>query len=306
MKKIFLTILTAFALLQTNAQLTTVLNVQANPSAIISSWATTPQTITLVVNNVSQLARPFKIKATIKTTSGDIVAITDLAKVTIYTSIGGTSNIYNALTAMPMEYLIFNGKYNSLIQRSGKLPTETYQLCIQLVNPIDYAIITQEQCKVFNIAALQLPFLVSPVSEISLDKNIAQSIITFRWTPVTPRQQQLDVTYRLQVFEVLENQKPMQAFRANMPVLDVDVKTTTQYIWRPLMSFDESVLKDSTSTDSTKTDIVKTFIWTIQTLTRNPITGLPTPLSSETVSGDGRSQPSIFYIKRKNAIQVKK
>jgi hypothetical protein len=304
MKKIILTVAIVFSLTNVIAQLTTVLNVQANPSAVISSWASTPQTVTFVVNNVSQVARTFKIKATIKTTSGDLVATTDLTKVVAYTSLGSTSNVYNALTTMPFEYLTFTGKYNVIIQRSGKLPTETYQLCVQLVNPIDYAVITQEQCKIFNIAALQLPFLVSPAAETSLDKNIAQSVITFRWTPLVPRPAQTDVTYRVQVFEVLEGQKPMQAFRANMPVLDVDIKSVTQYIWRPQMSFDESVLNDSTSTDSAKTQIVKTFIWTIQTLTNNP-TGSLAPLSEASINGDGRSQPQVFYISKNNTNAAK-
>jgi hypothetical protein len=294
MKKLILLITTVFALVQTNAQLTTVLNVQANPSAIVSSWASTPQTITLVVNNTSQTQRSFKIKATIKTTSGDVVATSDVTKVATFTSVGGTSNVYNAITAMPYEYLLFSGKYNSTMQRSGKLPTESYQLCTQLVNPIDYTALTQEQCKVFNIASLQLPFLVSPAAETSLEKNIAQSVITFRWTPLVPRPAQADVTYKVQVFEVLDGQKPMQAFRANMPLLDVDVKRATQYIWRPLLSFDENT-KDSIHMDSTKPDVLKTFIWTVQTLTNN-LTGAIEPLTEASINGDGRSQPQVFYI----------
>ena len=304
MKKIILNLINVFGLLQANAQLTTVLNVQANPSAVISSWASTPQTVTFVVNNVSQIARTFKIKATIKTTNGDVVAITDLAKLPVYSSVGGTSNVYNALTALPFEYLIFSGKYNSILQRSGKLPTESYQLCAQLVNPVDYSIITQEQCKIFNIASLQLPFLVTPNANTFLEKNIAQSVITFRWTPVTPRPVQADITYRLQVFEVLDGQKPMQAFRANMPVLDVDVKMATQYIWRPLMSFNESVINDSISSDSAKTEIVKTFIWTIQTFTSNPLGGVM-PLNTESINGDGRSEPVLFYVSKKFGLKDK-
>ncbi len=310
MKKIIFNLIIIFVLVQANAQLTTVLNVQANPSAVVSSWGSSPQTITFVVNNVTQAARTFKIKATIKTTSGDVVATTDLSKVPVYNSLGGTSNVYNALTAMPYEYLQFSGKYNSILQRSGKLPTETYQLCMQLVNPLDYAVITQEQCKIFNIAALQLPFLISPNTNTVLDKNIAQSVITFRWTPVVPRPLQSDITYRLQVFEVLEGQKPMQAFRANMPVLDVDVKQATQYIWRPQMSFDESIVKDSTRGDSAKTEIVKTFIWTIQTVTKSPTGGI-LPLSNESINGDGRSEPVVFNVTKKitfppNAVVNKK
>jgi hypothetical protein len=304
MKKIISILITVTFFTNTNAQLSTQLTMQAKPSANISSWVYSPQVITFLVNNLSQDPVLFKIKTTIKTTEGEVVAISDLAKVQTLSVFGAGNLLLQANIVVPFELMQFNGKYNSILQRTGKLPAGTYQIFTQLLTPQDLIPLTQEQFKIFNLATLQLPFLVSPAPGITLDKNIAQTTITFRWTPLVPSQEY--ASYNIQVFEVLENQKPMQAFRTNMPVLDRKVVGTTQFIWQPQLSMIDEVLQEEVnvidSVTNIKTERIRTFIWTVQTFTSDQF-GKETIVSEGSVNGDGRSQPEVFYISRKTAIK---
>jgi hypothetical protein len=133
---------------------------------------------------------------------------------------------------------------------------------------------------VFNLTAPQLPYLITPVNNDSLQAKKSETAIIFRWTPLMPQPQQLPY-YRLQVFEILPYQQPMQALRGNQPLLDQVVRGITQYIWRPQMSL---------STDS----IPKRFIWTVQTLNPNQQPYVPTA-----GNGESRSEPFMFFIRQR-------
>jgi hypothetical protein len=118
---------------------------------------------------------------------------------------------------------------------------------------------------------------MKPYNNERLTREQAQTTITFRWTPVAPPQREQPY-YHLQVFEIFNYQNPLQALRANQPLLDVTVRAQTQYIWRPQLSFIDDTLS-------------KRFIWTIQTLDVNR-----NPLVQTDGNGESRSEPFIFYI----------
>jgi hypothetical protein len=119
----------------------------------------------------------------------------------------------------------------------------------------------------------------------------------FRWTPIIPRPQE-KFQYRLQVFEVLENQQPVQALRSNQPVLDKTTFDATQFIWQPqgILGFVEDENMDSTGTRKGWNGTVKgkKFVWTIQTLD-----ALQNPIAVDGNS-EGRSEPIIFTVVNKN------
>jgi hypothetical protein len=87
----------------------------------------------------------------------------------------------------------------------------------------------------------------------------------------------------LQVYEIKDTQTPMQALRANQPILITDVRRTTQYIWRPQLS-----LKDSVN---------HIFIWTVQTL---DIKGIP--IATQDASTQSRSEPRMFGVCNKKGL----
>ncbi len=256
----------------------------AQPPAQLSEWGNRREVLTLMVTG--QPGAPggdkYKIKTEIKTTDGTVVASADLAKTPVFTlNSTGAPTILVANDVMPLEFMVFTGKYKTSLERTGKLPAGNYILCARPVNIIDYTPVGEEQCKNFYLATTQLPILMKPYNEEVIDAKKAQTAIIFRWSPVVPTQSS-PVTYRIQVFEVLPTQSPVQALRSNQPLLDKEILAATQFIWQPQLSFlpyDEETKK------------LPTFIWTIQSLdaNRNPVT-------QTDGNGEGRSEPLIFFV----------
>ena len=281
MKKLLFTAITAFIYTTTDAQLTSNLILQAQPPAQLSEWGNRREVLTLIVSAAGSVAGPFKLKTEIKLTDGTVIGSADLARTVIFTPRIPGPTILVANDVIPLEFMVFTGKYKTSLQRTGKLPADNYILCVQPVQPTDYRPMGEVQCKNFYLATTQLPILMKPYNEEVLDAKKAQTAITFRWTPVIPRQTS-PVTYRLQVFEVLPTQSPVQALRSNQPLLDKEIFAATQYIWQPQLSFmpyDNETVK------------LPTFIWTIQSLDK---AGLP--VTQTDGSGEGRSEPLIFFV----------
>lgn len=220
----------------------------------------------------------FKIKTEIKTLDGTVIASADLAKTTAFTADPSGVTILFAGDVVPLENMLFAARYKTSLQRTGKLPADNYTLCIRPVRPGDYAPLGEEQCKNFYLAATQLPVLLKPYNEEVLDVKVAQTAIIFRWAPVIPHPSS-PVTYRIQVFEVLPTQSPVQALRSNPPLLDKEIFAATQYIWQPQLSF----LNENNSK--------RTFIWAIQSLDKNH-----NPVTQTDGNGEGRSEPVVFFI----------
>ena len=276
----------------------------ATPPANLSEWGNRSDVLTLIISSPGAVTVPVKIKTEIKTTDGTVIGATDLANAATYT-ISQATTLFYATDVLPLENMLFTGKYKSSLQRSGKLPSDNYILCVQLVRPTDYIPVSDVVCKNFYLATTQLPILMKPYNDEVLDGKIAQTSITFRWTPVVPRLRD-PVTYRLQVFEVLLFQTPLQALRGNQPLLDREVRSATQFIWRPQLDFIaaqnnevmDTLPKDEMKEKRTGKNI---FIWTIQSLNTR---GLPVTQSDG--NGEARSEPMIFYVDRKKSNPTKK
>jgi hypothetical protein len=285
MKKIIYSLLLAFLVNNSEAQLNLNLVVSANPPGTLSEWANRREVLSLIVFNTQGSApRKALLKATLRTADGSVAGNTDLSRATILTFAAGNT-ILNANDVFAPDAMVFTGKFRTTLERTGKLPADNYLLCVQLVNPGDFLPITEERCRNFSIAAYQLPIPIMPLHQSVLDPMMAQTAITFRWTPLTPAGN-LVPTYRVQVFEVLTGQTPMQAFRSNLPLLDKEVRATTQFIWQPQL--DLGVCNNCADSIAPE----KKFIWTIQTLDAQG-----RPVGDGNVNGDGRSEPIFFSIR---------
>ena len=140
-----------------------------------------------------------------------------------------------------------------------------------------------EQTRAFFVTAYQLPVLMQPANGASLDARIAQNIVIFRWTSVVPAADQ-GTRYRVQVFEILEGQTDMQAYRSNRPLLDEEaIRGSNQFLWRTNLP-----MLDSTANSR--------FIWTVQTIDEK---GQPLPTNDAFTQA--RSEPAVFTIYRKKA-----
>ncbi len=297
MKKLLFILSVLFTASTATAQINTNLVLAATPPATLSEWANRREVLTYIINSQPGVSFPVIIKTEIKTTDGTVIGTTDLVKARQILLSSATTILF-ATDVLPLENMLFTGKYNTSLQRTGKLPVDNYILCVQLVTPGDYRAVSAVVCKNFYLASLQLPILIKPYNEEVLDAKLAQTAIIFRWTPVVPRLIN-PVTYRLQVFEILSYQSPVQALRSNQPLLDVEIKGTTQYIWRPQLSFmpdnDLTSAGDTSISISNRTEITKhllsRFIWTIQSLDAKG-----DPITQTDGNGEARSEPIIFFV----------
>ncbi|HAO47240.1 MAG TPA: hypothetical protein PLZ45_03175 [Ferruginibacter sp.] len=282
MKQVAFSIIASLIYCTAAAQINSNLILAAQPPAQLSEWGNRREVLTLILNAQPGAAGQFKIKTEIKTLDGTVIASADLARTTTFTGNPAGATILFANDAVPLENMVFTGKYKTSLQRTGKLPADNYTLCVRPVRAGDYAPLGEEQCKNFYLATTQLPILIKPYNEEILDAKSAQTAILFRWTPVVP-QQTSPVTYRIQVFEVLGNQSPVQALRSNQPLLDKEILAATQYIWQPQLAFAPA--------DSNATRKYPTFIWTIQSLDKNH-----NPVTQTDGNGEARSEPLIFFV----------
>jgi hypothetical protein len=275
MKKLSILITTIIIAQSTSAQISIALTLNPRPVANITQWSARRDVLTLIATAPAQAGtRSVKINTTIKTTDGTIVATTDLQRAPFRQITAGTNNIFYAADVINLESLVFKGSYQNKLNSTGKLPAGSYQVIVELDSASLPVPLSNTQTRIFFLASTQLPILVSPAGESVLDKNTAQSVITFRWTPVVPRPQEA-VRYQLKVFEIGKDQSPIQAMRSNQPLLDKEMLNATQFNWKPQLAFADS----------------SRFVWTIQSLDfkQQPITGdLP--------NGEGLSEVLTFSI----------
>lgn len=281
MQKIFFLITTSVIFSASAAQINSNLILMTQPPAQLSEWGNRREVLTFILSAPGAVGGQFKIKAELKTLDGTVIGSADLSKTTVFTMSSTGTTILFANDIVPLEFIMFTGKYKTSLQRTGKLPADNYILCVQPVRPADYVPLGAEQCKNFYLATTQLPILMKPYNEEVLDAKKAQTAVIFRWTPVVPTQTS-PVTYRLQVFEVLPTQSPVQALRSNQPLLDKEILAATQYIWQPQLSF---------MPFDNETKKLPTFVWTIQSLDKDH-----KPVTQTDGSGEGRSEPMIFFV----------
>ena len=281
MKKLIASIIAFFIITTAIAQIKFNLIVNAQPPAQLTDWSNRREVLTLIVTAQGAIGAQFKIKTEIKTLDGTVIGSADLARTPIFTPSSAGTLILVANDVMPLEFMVFTGKYKTSLERTGKLPADNYMICVQPVRPTDYGPMGEVQCKNFYLATTQLPILMKPYNEEILDAKKAQTAITFRWTPVVQKAT-TPVTYRIQVFEVLPTQSPVQALRSNQSLLDKEILVATQYIWQPQLTF---------MPYDNETKKLPTFIWTIQSLDKDH-----KPVTQTDGNGEGRSEPIIFFI----------
>ncbi len=278
MKKIIILLFTTLAISFAKAQINLSLTMNPRPIANINDWSGRRDVLTLIATPPPQGsgARNVKINTTIKTTDGTTVATTDMLKAPVKSLIQGGNTIFYAADVVNIQAMVFTGSYQSKLNTTGKLPSGSYQIIVRLDSASLPVPLSNTQTKTFYLAATQLPILINPANEAVLPAAAAQTAITFRWTPVAPKPTET-VRYRVQVFEVLQNQNAMQAMRSNQPLLDKEVLGATQFIWQPQLSFADG------------TD--KKFVWAIQSFDFNK-----QPITGEVANGEGRSEAKTFIV----------
>ena len=263
------------------AQVNLTLAFNSKPEPFLADWNNAKNGRAIItVNGAQGGASSFKIKTTITNVDGTNVGVTNVAAAIPFSlNTLPATNTFSLGDIVQLPSMNFAPSAQNLLQSSGRLKAGTYKITVQVLN--DIGAVFTEKIALISVTGYQLPFLIAPANEAVLNSKIAASVIIFRWTRLTPVEQFLP-TYRIQVFEVLNSQTPMQAFRSNAPVLnEVATRGATQFIWRPNLSMIDSSVNHK-------------FIWTVQTVDDK---GEPYPTVS--LNQQGRSEPAVFIISTK-------
>jgi hypothetical protein len=240
-----------------------------NLSPYISDWENTPGAITLIINNTTGADLEVKIRTDLFDGSGALIGHTVAGKMPVLSVPPGVSQ-YNAEDVFPLSALQYDGNKANIVAQTGRIPDDNYKFCVYLTDPVTNAPIGQSTttCKPFIIVAYQAPMLIAPRDQ-EVITPIAVSGTMFRWTPVTPNPGFI-VTYRLQIWEVLEGQDNAMALRNNQPIVEKDVRGILQTQW---------------PVDFMPLELDRKYVWTV------------TPLDDEErklVDGYGFAQPFGF------------
>ena len=255
--------------------------VSAAPPANLFEWGERREVLNVLIRPQAGQVFSCKVKVEVATADGTLVMATDLNRAPVYNFAGSSNVLLTAADLFSLSMMNISPTYQKKLERTGNLPSGTYQLCVQVLRLPDLGPASQKVCRNFFLAAMQLPILMMPADGQELEEKLAQSAILFRWTPLTPRLAAAP-NYRIQVFEVLERQSPLQALRSNQPLLDRIISATTQYIWQPQLGMPAGA--DSLGAS-------RQFVWTLQTLD-----GQGQPVNSSDGNGEGRSEPKTFRI----------
>lgn len=110
-----------------------------------------------------------------------------------------------------------------------------------------------------NNEEVQMPIAtlnnVMPVNGKSFPADEAAQPITFRWTPLVPKPQQL--SYRLKVWQLMQGQNGTQAMRSNPPIVTKDVGNVTE------------ISVSGIYTGPCRPPYLCDFIWTVEAITPN-------------------------------------
>lgn len=263
---VFLFCLSSGSILAQNIQVL----MSPKPSPYISDWQQQTETVKLVISNSSSKEIEVKIKTELYDGKGALIASTEASKMPVLTISPNSTTTYDPEDIFPSRAINYYGSLEKTAITTGRIPDDNYRICVTLTDPQSGKSVgtSGTVCKVFTIVAYQAPTLINPTNK-EIIKGAAIKGIVFRWSPVIPSPKAI-VTYRLQVWEVLEGQNSMTALRSNQPIVEKDLKGMLQTQW-PI--------------DFSLPDTGKTYVWTI------------TPLDDEgrkLVDGLGFSEPFEF------------
>ncbi len=143
----------------------------------------------------------------------------------------------------------YSPEYKQFILRTGSVPEGVYEVCIDVIDAQTGQMYVQNHCITVIVRFPEASRLISPRHDLLLKEKHP----LFTWTQPTPFPPGEQVTYRLRIVEVLEEQTIEEAIRANKPWYEKKGLTQTSLHYpskaRPF-------------------DIDKTYAWQIQAYDR--------------------------------------
>ena len=240
---------------QTNPITGITISLPANPDANTANWGTGTSLL--------------MISATAKSINGRINPAIEESRILLFIKRDG-KKVCSAYTSSSAPQADFNtatkvwsgGNAASFLGKGCILPPGDYELSVQFFGngAAGSVPLSDEKIKPFTIKgndqqAYQPPQPISPANGASSNEADIKKPITFRWTPVVPRPQE-PVTYRLQVWQLIQGQTGAQAMKSNQPIITKDVDNITQAIITNIVD------------GPYKPPLICNFIWNVQALNR--------------------------------------
>lgn len=230
MKYYLFVLINVFLLQNTSIAQNINISLPASLPANTANWATGVPPFSITVSGTNSLAES-NILVFIKSGSGSVVCGSNQPSAAQPTNIRpGTPKAWVGNAAL------------ALLGDNCQLPAGSYELCVQifgLKQDATGAQPTVEKCMPFEIKTLECtpPTHISPAHEKTFTVTELIKPVTFRWTPLVMANKGL-ITYRLWVWEIEEGQTAYEALYNNFPIINTDIKGTTQYI-APASSFEK-------------------------------------------------------------------
>lgn len=250
------------------------ISLPANPDANTANWGSGASMLT--------------ITAATRLINGKIDSRVTESKIVVIIKKGGAKicGTYTGNSAPAANFNTVNKVWSgrnavSLLEQDCVLPPGEYEICVQYFGYglTGFAPLSEEKCKIFSIRgneqqAYQPPQAIIPANGNVLSEADAKKPLTFRWTPVVPKPKE-PVTYRVNVWQLMQGQNAVQAMKANQPVITKDVDNLTQTVILNLIS------------GPCMPPYLCDFIWNVQALNREgkPIGG-----------NNGNSGPNTFSV----------
>ena len=209
------------------AQLRVTVNISSRPDPYLSNWAQRKDVIIVTVTNPTASEVQAKFNCQINK-DGAFLAKTKPELMPVLTIPVGTTQ-YFAEDIIPLDATTASDGLVQNTLRTGMLPGGFYEFCVTMIEPTSFVVISQPVCRNFSVRTYQAPILLLPIDKTEITFGTRPML---RWSPISPRAE-FTVNYRVQVFEVMRGQTPINALRVNRPVLDVPNVTTTQLLWPP-------------------------------------------------------------------------
>lgn len=220
-------VLLLLGLMTAHAQLRVSVNISSRPEPYLSNWAQRKDAVVVTITNSTGSEVQAKFDCRVNK-DGSYLAKTKPEKMVVLTIPVGISQFFGE-DLIPLESMSVAGGADQTAVRTGMLPAGFYEFCVGLLHPTTNAVISEPVCRTFTMKSYQAPILLLPIDKGEIS---ALNRPMLRWTPVAPRPD-FPVSYRVQVFEVLKGQTPINAFRVNKPILDQQNVTASQLLWPP-------------------------------------------------------------------------
>ena len=124
----------------------------------------------------------------------------------------------------PVSYNVVNPVYAVDASPNGFLPVGVFTICYTVYTHELHAERIADECETIEVEPLSPPSLLFPGDRDSVEQARPQ----FTWIPPAPMQLFSNLSYELQVVEVMPTQTPTDAIARNIPILLLpDVRQTT-------------------------------------------------------------------------------